>query len=86
MPEPNPFLTVGALRALLEGWPDDRPVMVGDFGGPVRRVLHSCHETVLGDRTVAGLPSEYLQPEPGELPPLPTEPVEALVLRGELAP
>lgn len=85
--EPSPYLTVGSLRELLAGWPDDRPVMVGGLGGGVARVVYSCHERVHGTgdpggfETVAQPPAEWLEPDP----PLPAPPGEftALVLRGE---
>lgn len=86
--EPSPYLTVGQLRDLLAGWPDDRPVLVGTVAGEVRRVVYSCHENaevtdVAGVfRTVARPPATYLEmPPPLAAPP---GEFEALVLRGEV--
>lgn len=89
MTDPSPYLTVGSLRALLDGWPDDRPVMVGGLSGGVSRVMYSCHEEVHGTgeagrfETVARPPAEYLDFDP----PVPAseELFTALVLRGELS-
>lgn len=88
MTEPSPYLTVGALRQLLDTWPDDRPVLVGTVAGTVSRVVYSCHESVVGTdtdgvfRTVARPPAEYMELDP----PLPNPPgqIPALVLRGEV--
>ncbi|SIJ95057.1 hypothetical protein [Mycobacteroides abscessus] len=89
MTDSSPYLTVGSLRAQLDGWPDDRLVMVGDLGGGVTRVTYSCHEEVHGTReagrfeTVARPPSEWI--DPGPPLPAPEQPFTALVLRGELS-
>jgi hypothetical protein len=94
--EPSPYISVGGLRALLEGWPDDRPVLISGYEGGLSRVVYAAHELV---QELAGRP-DYLGPferpaeaqraatEPpdgpwtdGEPPTLVGEPITALVLR-----
>jgi hypothetical protein len=50
--EPSPYLTVGGLRELTEGWPDDRPILISGYEGGLSRVVYACHELVqeLGGR------------------------------------